>query len=106
MKLTRPQAVDFLDRLLREDNKLRIEDVLIPADSNLVGHTLAQCMIRKTGALVLAIRKGSNYIYNPGPDVVLEAGAHLIVIAPSTSMAGLRDGLKHDALLRDDRRRT
>lgn len=104
-EMIRPQAVDFLDRLLREDNKLRIEDVAIPEGSNLVGHTLAECMIRKTGALVLAIRKGGNYIYNPGPDVVLEAGSHLIVIAPSTSMSGLRDGLKNDGLLREDRRR-
>ena len=78
---------------------------MIPAESNLVGHTLAECMIRKTGALVLAIRKGANYVYNPGPDMVLEAGSHLIVIAPSTDIAGLREGLKNDTLLRDDRRR-
>ncbi len=103
-EMIRPQAVDFLDRLLREDTKLRIEDVAITADSNLVGHTLAECKIRETGALVLAIRKGANYVYNPGPDIVLEAGTHLIVIAPSTSIVGLREGLKKNELLRADRR--
>ena len=101
-EMIRPQAVEFLDRLLREDNKLRIEDVEIPPSANIVGHTLAECAIRQTGALVLAIRRSNGeYIYNPGPDVKLDAGSHLIVIAHAEDLARLREAMLADRLLRD-----
>lgn len=100
-EMIRPQAVQFLDRLLREDNKLRIEDVEIPADANIVGHTLAECSIRQTGALVIAIRTADGqYVYNPGPDVKLDAGSHLIVIAHAEDVQRLRNAMAGNRLLR------
>jgi len=100
-EMIRPQAVQFLDRLLREDNKLRIEDVEIPATANVVGHTLAECSIRQTGALVIAIRTADGkYVYNPGPDVTLDAGSHLIVIAHAEDLARLREAMLDNRLLR------
>ncbi|MEM9071321.1 MAG: potassium channel protein [Myxococcota bacterium] len=101
-EMIRPQAVQFLDRLLREDNKLRIEDVEVPASANIVGHTLADCSIRQTGALVVAIRTAQGrYVYNPGPEVQLEAGSHLIVIAHAEDLLRLREAMDKNELLRD-----
>ncbi len=100
-EMIRPRAMQFLDRLLREDNKLRIEDVAIPKGSNLIGHNLAQCTIRKTGALVLAIRQhDGELLFNPGPEAPLEEGAHLIVIAHAEDVIRLKEGLGADSLLR------
>ncbi len=100
-EMIRPQAVQFLDRLLREDNKLRIEDVEVPDSASIVGHTLAQCAIRQTGALVIAIRTADGkYVYNPGPDVKLDAGSHLIVIAHAEDLIRLREAMRDDRLLR------
>ncbi|MEO0325618.1 MAG: potassium channel protein [Myxococcota bacterium] len=101
-EMIRPAAVQFLDRMLRTDRSLRIEDVVIPEGSNLVGHTLADAAIRETGALVLAVQQpnGGEYIYNPQGDLRLEAGGTLIVIAPQEDLARLQHGLVADALLR------
>ncbi len=101
-EMIRPAAVQFLDRMLRTDRQLRIEDVVIPRDSNLVGHTLADAAIRETGALVLAVQQPNDgeYIYNPQGDLRLEPGAALIVIALQEDLARLEHGLVADALLR------
>lgn len=100
-EMIRPTAVEFLDRLLRADRKLRIEDVIIPATSNLVGKTLAKASIRETGALVIAVRQPAGGIaYNPEGSLVLEANASLIVIAHTEDVTRLREGIRKDALLR------
>lgn len=99
-EMIRPTAVEFLDRLLRTDRKLRVEDVTIPAESNLVGQTLARASIRETGALVIAVQQPDNEIvYNPNSSLVLRAGASLIVIAHMEDVIRLRDGINNDRLL-------
>ncbi|MFT5356068.1 MAG: voltage-gated potassium channel, partial [Polyangiales bacterium] len=81
-EMIRPNAVEFLDRLLRTDRQLRVEDVEIPEDSNLVGRRLKDVKIRETGALVIAINQADGETaYNPGGDHVLEFGCSLVVIA-------------------------
>ncbi len=96
-EMIRPQAVQFLDQLMREDNKLRIEDVQVPAGSQLVGRRLAESNIRATGALVIAIRDEKGYRYNPGPDEVLQVGMSLIAIAHPEDASRLRDLLAASA---------
>lgn len=102
-EMIRPTAVEFMDRLLRTDERLRIEDVALPKGCNLEGHTLAEAAIRETGALVLAVKEpDGSYAYNPGGNHRLEAGASLVVIAHTDDIARLRDGLKSELLLRTD----
>ncbi|MEM6955322.1 MAG: potassium channel protein [Myxococcota bacterium] len=99
-ELIRPTAVEFLDRLLRTDRSLRVEDVAIPPESNLVGKTLAQASIRETGALVIAVRQpDGEFAYNPAGTLQLVAGASLIVIAHMEDVLRLRDGIRDDKLL-------
>ena len=90
----------FLDRLLRTDRQLRVEDVQIPADSNLVGRTLKDVKIRETGALVIAINQpDGNTAYNPGGEQVLDSGCSLVVIAHHEDLVRLREGIADDRLL-------
>lgn len=45
----------------------------IPKTSGIVGKTLYESKIRpKTGATILAIKKGNELLVNPGPDTVLD----------------------------------
>ncbi len=100
-EMIRPYAVEFLDRLLSVDRTLRIEGVLIPPGSNLVGKRLMDATIRKTGALVVAIRDmEGGYEYNPGPEAKIQAGDSLIVIARHVDMERLREALEKNTLLR------
>ena len=101
-EMIRPTAMEFLDRLLRADRRLRIEDVTIPAGSNLDGRTLADASIRQTGALVIAVRQADGtYVYNPRGNLRLTAGSSLIVIAHTEDLTRLSDGLRDGTLLID-----
>ncbi|MCB9623829.1 MAG: potassium channel protein [Sandaracinus sp.] len=81
-EMVRPTAVEFLDKMLRQDHKLRIEDASIREGSPVVGRTLAEANLRKSGALVIAIRQpDGTYQYNPEGREKLVAGSALIVLA-------------------------
>lgn len=94
-EMVRPAVVEFLDLMLRDPKKnLRIEDVEIPARSPLERLKLRDTAIRSAArVLVIAVRYPGDpprYEYNPGPDLVIEAGMTLIVLAETTEMARLR----------------
>lgn len=97
-EMIRPAVVEFLDLMLRDPEKnLRIEEVAIPSDSSLVGAKLRDTTIRaRTKAMVIAIKLGGSpprFTYNPGPDLVLEEGSTLIVLAETAEMNRLREGI-------------
>jgi voltage-gated potassium channel len=92
-ELVRPDVVEFLDQMLRDkDRNLRLEEIVIPAGSPLVGVSLRDTSIRQaTRALVVAV-KGTDgeFVYNPDPGIKLEAGAVLVVMGDIESVAKLR----------------
>ncbi|UJR85933.1 potassium channel family protein [Sandaracinus amylolyticus] len=92
----RPKVVEFLDLMLRDPKKnLRIEEVSIPEGSAIVGCELRQTEIRrKSKVLVIAVRsEDGRYEYNPAPEHRLDAGSTLIVLAETSEMKRLRDGI-------------
>lgn len=92
----RPKVVEFLDLMLRDPKKnLRIEEVTIPEASSMVGCQLSETEIRSKGrVLVMAVRYGDGrYETNPAPDLRLEQGSTLIVLAETSDMKRLRDGI-------------
>ena len=94
-EMIRPAVVEFLDTMLRGDNKLRIEEVVVPNMNPLVGKSLRAVDFRgRLGALVLAVRDDTDgYQFNPGPDFVVKAGATLIVMAHAEEILRLRNGI-------------
>ncbi|MEC7522818.1 MAG: potassium channel protein [Myxococcota bacterium] len=97
-EMVRPAVVEFLDLMLRDPEKnLRIEEVSIPDDSPLIGVRLRDTAIRaRTRVLVIAVKHGgeeTRYTYNPGPDLEIEKGMILIVLAETVEMNKLRDGI-------------
>ena len=97
----RPTVVEFLDLMLRDPKQnLRIEEVTIPDASPLVGLALKDTNIRhKTRGLVIAVRsEDGRYAYNPEPSLVLTRGATLVVLAETSEMQKLRDGLLSGAI--------
>jgi voltage-gated potassium channel len=92
-ELVRPEVNEFLDQMLRDkDKNLRLEEIRIASDSGFVGIALKDAPIRRrTGALVVAIRgPDRTFVYNPEPDVVMEAGTTLIVLGEAQSIVKLR----------------
>src|SRR6185503_13782393 len=72
--MIRPAVVSFLDIMLRQQNMtLRLEEVLLPSGAKAIGGTLGKLEIdRHTGMIVVAIKRGEDYVYNPKPETILE----------------------------------
>lgn len=97
--LLRPQVVSFLDVVTGDEElKLRLEEFVIPAESRLVGQTLAEAQIpSKTGLIVIAIRHAGEtgvFLYNPGPDEQLRADDVLIVLGGPEQIDSLQEAAR------------
>ena len=91
-EMIRPAAVGLMDYMIRAEGVvLRIEEILVPEDSDLVGKPIGEVKGADGGAaLVLAIKHPSakTYDVNPDPRRNLEAGEVLVVL-------GDREQIKH-----------
>jgi voltage-gated potassium channel len=95
-EMIRPQVVEFLDMMLRDrDKNLRIEEVVVPAGSWMVGKPIAEAQIRRhTNLLVVALREaGGRFVYNPGPETTISEGMALIVLGETDSVHKLRGAI-------------
>jgi voltage-gated potassium channel len=92
-ELIRPEVNEFLDQMLRDkDKSLRLEEVTIPKSSPYIGHALRDAPIRRdTNLLVIAVRQPTReFVYNPEPDFVLDAGMTLVVMGAADGVKKLR----------------
>ena len=92
-ELVRPDVVEFLDQMQRTEHALRMEEIVVPKTSPLVGKMLRDAPIRpRTKALVIAKRAlDGKFHYNPGPESRIEPGITLIVLGDKHDVATLRD---------------
>jgi voltage-gated potassium channel len=94
LEITRPHVVSFVDRLLLpHDHDQHFDEFVIPDDSSLVGRTLREAAIpERTGLTIIACNdeQGDNWIFNPGADMPLQAGAVLLFIGDRKQQADLR----------------
>jgi voltage-gated potassium channel len=81
-ELLRPSVVQFLDEMLRTEDRIRINELSVTSSSRLVGQKLADADFRRLDLLVLAIKRPADrgWLYNPRPDTLLEAGMTLVLL--------------------------
>ncbi|HEY5998738.1 MAG TPA: potassium channel protein [bacterium] len=77
-EMLRPAVVGFLDVMLRrEDERLRIEELAVPAA--VVGRPLAALELQRFAKLLLlAVRHAEGWTYNPPRDYVMQAGDTIV----------------------------
>ncbi len=100
-EMIRPQVTKFLDEMLRnKEQALRMEELLIPEGSSLVGVKLRDTTIRdETDALVIALRQpDGSFLYNPPSTARLEAGMTLVLLAKTGDVKRLRQRLAEGTL--------
>lgn len=85
--MLRPHVVSFLDEMLKSDNKLRVEQVIVPA--GFPQTRVGTLKIRDRDCMLVAIRDNGNWSFNPGDDEVVKPGDALIVIATPTGRANV-----------------
>jgi len=77
--MIRPHVVTFLDEMLRADKSLRVEEVLVPA--GFPGSALGSLNLRSVDYVLLAVRDGHAWQFNPQPDYRIKGGDALIVMS-------------------------
>lgn len=61
--MVRPHVVSFLDEMLKTDDNLRMEEIIVP--SGFSGKTLAMLNSNSREYVVLAIRQSGQWVFNP-----------------------------------------
>lgn len=93
-ELVRPTVVNFLDTMLRDtDRNLRIEEVVVPNDSPVVGRSLGDLHAHeRTNCLLLATKDlaTGSYSYNPPDEHRIAGGTVLIVMGDPAGVRALR----------------
>jgi voltage-gated potassium channel len=77
--MLRPAVVTFLDEMLRTDEKLRVEEIVLPA--TFTQRSLAEAVPASVGYVVLAVRAGGGWQFNPPADFRLSPGNVLVAMA-------------------------
>ena len=85
--MIRPQVVNFLDEMLRSDNNLRVEEIHVPQGFS--GASLKSLGLRDKDYVLMAVRTGANWQFNPQEDFSVQAGHALIVMTTPTGRAAL-----------------
>jgi voltage-gated potassium channel len=90
-----PDVAEFLDVVMHdEDLDFRIEQVEVREGSPLVGQTVGELRIReRTGALLLALRRGAGQPFEPHPaeDQVVPASSVLIALGTQSELDALAE---------------
>jgi len=91
--MLRPTVVSFLDVMLRESGQnLRVEEVKLPP--SLAGKNCGALNLREyPSVLLLAIRSGENWVYNPPADYVCKPQDILVVMTTPEARASLERDL-------------
>ncbi|HZQ74292.1 MAG TPA: NAD-binding protein [Burkholderiales bacterium] len=77
--MLRPVVVSFLDEMLRTDDKLRVEEIAMRAGA--APRPLVEIVPPSREYVLLAVRAGQAWQFNPREDFVLNPGDHVIVMA-------------------------
>ncbi|HEU5453946.1 MAG TPA: potassium channel protein [Terriglobales bacterium] len=91
--LLRPHVLDFLDSATTHiGRELEIAEVKIPPASRFAGQTFRSSKMRHDlGVIVLAIKRGGEMRFNPGPDDGIESGDFLIAMGEPGALRRLEE---------------
>jgi voltage-gated potassium channel len=95
--IARPSVVDFLNLVLpgQTGEPFSLEEVRVPAQSPLVGKTIATVEDENSRVRIVALKRGEEPIsLIPGPRTQIEAGDLLVAIGERTSLGRLTESLE------------
>lgn len=88
--VVKPLVVDFLDVVMHtkgHELELKMEQFKLKKDSPLEDQTILSSELRqKTGIIIVAIKRGEEFITNPSPNTVLKVDDYLITLGTNTQL--------------------
>jgi voltage-gated potassium channel len=85
--MIRPQVVNFLDEMRRSDDGVRVEEVRVP--DGFAGRSLGELGLRDQHYVLMAVRAGGRWQFNPQESEPVQAGNTLIVMTTPAGRAAL-----------------
>ena len=76
--MVRPNVESFLDEMIKSDDNLRMEEVVVP--SGFSGKLIAMFNLSSRDCVLLAIRQGGKWVFNPTMQHVVHDGDVLMVM--------------------------
>ena len=90
----------FSTRWLRaqKGKSYRFEDVVIPANSKLIGQTIAKAnLLHNTRVLIVAMReKGGDFVYNPESSSIIKDESVIVVMGESVETKRVREWVENE----------
>jgi voltage-gated potassium channel len=92
----KPTVTDFLDAsMMGSSVELELAEVVVHPSSDLAGKTLAGAEVRQRfGIIVVALKRGEESTFNPGPDELIEAGDVLVALGPVNALERIEQATK------------
>jgi voltage-gated potassium channel len=84
----KPTVTDFIEAsLMGSSVELELAEVVVHPSSDLAGKTLAGAEVRQRfGIIVVALKRGEESTFNPGPNERIEAGDVLVALGPTQAL--------------------
>ncbi len=91
--IMRPSVVDFLDATMAGENQaLQMEELRIGGGSFLANKALKDADLRRrSGAIIVSVKRGTSTVINPEPTYVFETGDILIVLGTRDQITKMGD---------------
>jgi voltage-gated potassium channel len=89
--MIRPHVVTFLDQMLKSDENLRVEEVIVP--NGFSEQQLERLNLPSRDQIILAIHEDDHWAFNPGPAHVIRAGMTLVVMATPEGRRAVENAL-------------
>jgi len=90
--MLRPTVVSFLDEMLRSKHRVRIEEVAVP--EKFAPCPLGQLALTHADYVLIAIRTGEDWVFNPDESFIVQPGQVVIAMASPAGRAVLVGQLK------------
>ena len=89
--MVRPQVVSFLDEMMKSDDNLRVEEIVVAP--NFPEQRLGALNLKSRDYIVLAMRDDKHWLFNPDDDQIVRPGRTLVVMATPSGRTKLESEL-------------